>query len=345
MTDSSPEAAAEAAVTTEPNTQIAEGSGVANSDASTSASSTEQAGMLDAVKAALKPTEASPASREPGEAADAETPDSTAEKEDPPPEDEQLSPEELKALSQKTQRRFQGLTSKVKAKDVEIASLKPKADEFEKIERFVTQAGMTNEEVGFLLTVGALSKGRPEEALKHLLPFVQQLQEQAGEVLPADLNERVRLGYITEQDARELNRARKQADNAGKRAEESETRQRQEQAQRERDDLVTRSLAATEKWESNKADKDPDWHLKRNQVAELCELAILKEQQKRGGPYFPTPEEVVNISEDALKEVNKRFKSRIPPANEVRPINPGGANLRTTPKPTSMEDVVRNAVA
>lgn len=347
MTDSSPDAAAEAGVT---HTDVAAGqvtgTTTQNSDASSSASSTEQpATMLDAVQAALKP-EASPASQEPGEAATAEDPASKTESEDPPEDDDKLSPEELKALSQKTQTRFQKLTSKIKAKDGEIESLKPKAEEFEKISRFVSQAGLTNEDVGFLLQVGALARSQPDKALEHLLPFVQQLQQQAGEVLPADLQERVRLGYITEQDARELSKARSREQLATRRADQSETQRREAEANSERQKIVDSTIAASEKWESTQAAKDPDWHLKRNEVAEKVELAIYKEQTKRKEPaYFPNRDEIVKMSNAALDEINKRFKSRGPKPAEIIPVNPGGAPPRTTPKPTSMLDVVRNASA
>lgn len=343
MTDSSPDADVQATVTTE-TTAPADVS-TSNSDASSSASSTEQpATMLDAVQAALKP-EASPASQDPGDAADAETPDSKAE-EETSEDDETLSEEALKQLSRRTRNSFNRLTSKIKAKDGEIESLKPKAEEFEKISRFVSQAGLTNEDVGFLLQVGALARSQPDKALEHLLPFVQQLQQQAGEVLPADLAERVRLGYITEQDARELSKARSREQLATKRADQSETQRREAEAASERQKTVDSTIAASEKWESTQASKDPDWHLKRNEVAEKVELAIYKEQTKRGDPkYFPNRDEIVKMSNAALDEINKRFKSRGPKPAEIIPVNPGGAPPRTTPKPTSMLDVVRNASA
>lgn len=340
MSESSPEVAAEAVATTSETTEVS----TQNSDVSTrSESSPEPAGsMLDAVKTALEPKEASPASQEPGPTAEAETQEPTTED---APEDEQLSPEELKALSQKTQRRFQGLTSKVKAKDRELEALKPKAAEFEKIERFVTQAGMTNDDVGFFLTVGALSKGQPEKALEQLRPFMAQLERQVGEVLPADLQERVRLGYITEADARELSKATAGRDLATKRADEEATRRREEAEQREQTETIKRSLAAAETWEKARAAKDPDWHLKRDEVADTVKLAILEQTQAKGGRWFPSDKEVIEISTKALEKVNKRFKSRIPNPSEIRPVNPGGAPPRTTPKPSSMLDVVKNAVA
>lgn len=342
MPDSSPENTAQAAVadttvttTTENTAQVLD---------VTSASSTDtKAGMLDAVKSALAQTEASPASTEPGTEAKADDQDS---KTDASSDDDELSDEELKALSQRTHKRFKRLSSEVRARKSEIESLRPKAEEFEKIDRFVRQSGLTNEDVGFFLTVGALAaSGKPDKALEQLLPWVQRLQAQAGDILPSDLQERVRLGYITEQDARELSRARSRASLADQRATQTEEQRRLESEQRTWDDRVSKAQSAAEKWESSKAERDPDWHLKRNEVADKVKLAILEKAQQQGGRWFPDAAEIVAISDKALEQVNKLVARRNPTPGEIRPVNPGGAAPRVTPKPTSMLDVVRNAVA
>lgn len=311
------------------------------SDATPAESSTAEAGsMLDAVKTALAPKEASPASEEPGEKAEAESDGSKAQSE----ENEELSAEELKALSQKAQGRFKRLTERLKAKDGEIVNLKSKADEFDKIDKFISQAGLTNQDVGQALQISALIVSDKPKALEVLRGYVTALENAVGEVLPADLQEQVRLGYLTEAHARELSRSKARERETAQRMQQTQEAQRRDAEQREQQTLVNSTIQAVETWEKAKAEKDPDWHLKRKDVAEKVELAIARESRNRGAQYFPNASEVVKLSEDALKEVNASPRFRSPPKSPVTPIT-GNASTRSTPAPKTMLDVVRQTVA
>lgn len=334
MPDSSPEEVVDQ--TASADTHVEDSSVAESSTAEVTAGS-----MLDTVKAALGQKEASPASESTGEQADKADSEPNAEDDD---DKDELSPEELKAVARSTAARFKKLTSKLAVKDEELNALRPKAEEFEKINRFVTDAGLTNQEVGQILTIGALMKSDPAEALKALMPYVQRLQDAVGEVLDPDLQERVRLGYLTEADARELSKAQATARNAQQRAERMTERQRQEAEQREVQRLIDSGVKAAGEWEAKQATRDPDWHLKRTEVAEKVELAIARKAREVGRPWFPNAEEAVGLAQSALKEVNARFKTRVSRPSEVRPVT-GSASNRTTAAPQSMLDVVRNAIA
>lgn len=312
-------------------------------DASASGSSpdntTPAASMLDAVNAALQPKEASPASQTPDPAADAD-PDADNEA-----ADDKLSDDELKALSQKTQQRFKKLTSTVKAKDAEIASLKTKADEYDKIRGSIAEAGLQDPEVAELIQIGSLLRANPRAALERIVPVVQALRQAVGDVLPDDLQERVRLGYLTEEDARALSRATADANRSKQRADEMAEQQANAAKRREAEALVSSSTDAIERWEKAVADKDPDWHLKRQEVAEQVELAIIREAQKRGEPYFPTAQEAVEMSKAAYKTINDRLQRFKAPPREIRPTTPSGASTRSKPQAKTTLDAINNALA
>lgn len=297
--------------------------------------------MLDAVQAALEPKGESPASEEPGSKSETDS-DTTAA--DHSTAEEELTAEELKALNWKTQTRFKKLSADKKELATENESLRPKAAEFDRIVGSIRKAGLESSELDELVELGSLLKrGDPNEALAKLVPIVHALREVAGEVLSADLQEEVRLGYITEARAKELQRARASSNFATQKVGQIEADHRARQEANEFNELVRSSIGAVEVWERQQAEKDPEWQLKRKEVAELVELAIVRESNKRKSPYFPTPEEGVALSKEALKTVNERmsrFKSR---PNEIRPTTPG-ASPRSKAKPTSMLEAIEGAL-
>ena len=332
--------ASEAIDTAAADALIAPADGDANTGGEIAASPPAAAGtMLDAVQAALEPKEASPASKEPGQADNAD-PDAKAAEGD---EADELSAEELKALSWKTQQRFKSLSSNVKAAREEAQALKPKAEEYDRMVGAIQRAGIDNRELDELVEVGGLLKSNPRAAYDKMVPIMRALENVIGEVLPADLQERVRLGYITEEDARTLVRSQAEARLATHRADTQTATQKAEQEATQRETLVKSSISAVEHWDKQQSVKDPDWHLKRREVAEQVELAITREANKRSAPYFPTAEEAVKLSTDALKTVNERMKRFAPRPTEIRSQAPG-TSTRSKPAPKTMLEAINNVL-
>jgi hypothetical protein len=315
---------------------------VTNSDVATAASSTAEtkpAGtMLDAVKAAIAPKDATPAPKSTDTPADGEDPDSKPAE---TAEDDALSEAEVKALSARTQQRFSKLTKNLKAASAEVQSLKPKAEEFDKIDTFVRNAGLSPQDVAGTLEIAAMLRSSPANALARLEPIVAQLRSLIGETLPADIQQKVDQGYLTEADAKTLAKAQ-----AGERLANQRTTALTEQQQAHARDqefrtLTTDTVSKVTSWEATQAARDPDWHLKRDNVAELVELAIERKTRELKRPYFPTAAEGIQLSTDALKTVNARFKSFGPRPTAITPISNGGASPRSTAVPKTMLDVVK----
>lgn len=319
------------------------------SDASTASSTTDAkpgsspepakgGTMLDAVKAAIEPKAASPAAKEPDPPATSDPTDKSSE------DESELSPEELKQLSEKTQRRFKSLTAKLKGKDDEIASLAPKAKEFDSFTGWVRGKGLTDADVRGTLEITSLMRNDPRAALERIRPVVAALENIVGETLPPALQQRVDQGFLTVEDAKALAKANADAALATRRATAATEQQRAEQAANEQKAATEQTLSSVETWEKDKAKSDPDWHLKQAAIAEEVERVILQKVNELGKPWFPTPQEAVKLSEDALKKVNERYSRFVPKPSAVTPAT-GGASNRSIAEPKSMLEVVKLAAA
>ena len=78
------------------------------------------------------------------------------------------------------------------------------AKQFEQVQSFLREQGLTSEDAADALIQRALMKSNPVEAWKQLKPAIQQLLIAAGEVLPEDLKARVGRGEMTRDAALEF---------------------------------------------------------------------------------------------------------------------------------------------
>lgn len=291
--------------------------------------------MLDAVKAAISPsdTEKSPDSETDGSKAEA------ASESEAKAEEEELgdpTEEELSLYKPKTQRRMRQLLEERNAVRAELETVKSRAESFDRINDFVAKNGLSEEDVNVGFGIMAAIANDPRRALEALTPIYQQLQSQVGAVLPQDLAEDVRLGYISEQRAYELAQTRAQANFTSQRAErERETYQR-EQMQRQQTAHVEAVAGAVTSWERAKSANDPDWNLKQARIGELMELEV-----RRSG-YPQSAKHAVELAETVLKKVETEMKRFAPRTQAVTPVS-GGASPRSTQQPQTMLEAIRMA--
>lgn len=308
-------------------------------DATPAASSTAEAKpaetTFDRIKAAVTKSEVSPTSKEPEPAVVAD-PDSDAQK-----TGDEVSPEELATWHAKTRERFTKLTSNLKAKDGEIEVLTPKAAEYDKIDTFIKNAGLSPQDVGSTLQIAAMLVNDKAKARERLLPIMAELDRVLGETLPAELQQRVDAGYLTQEDARAVARSAAAAALAESRANKLTEQQQADNDARQSKQLVDSTISAVETWEKAKAVADPDWHTKREEVAEQVEIATERKARELGRPYFPTAEEAVKLSEAALKTVDARRKRFAPKPKAIDPPVNQGASPRSVVAPKNTLDIIR----
>jgi hypothetical protein len=304
----------------------------------------EKSSMLDAVKTALKPkADAPPASQTPDQKpATAEDPGKDP-KDTPEDDDKEPSEEETKNWSARTQRRFRKLNADVRARDQLVGQLTPKAEEFDRLDQFVRNSGLSREDVQGTLRIAAQMRSDPVGAYNALLPMMAQLEETIGYVLPPTLQQRVQAGYLTQEDALAQNRANAQAQLASRQLQEH-TQAVQEHGRRQAaQDQLNRGVQSVETWEQQRRASDPDWHLKQSDIRDTVELLVSRQLRANPG-WVPTPEEALAISQDAEKQVTAKMKQFIPkPVSLPRPSD-GGASPRSQSEPKSLIEAMRASI-
>jgi hypothetical protein len=298
----------------------------------------EKGDMLAAVKAALAPkTDKTPKSDEPDPKSEAKTEEPAKEGGEPEAESDELTEEELSRLKPKTKKRIDSLLAERAERDREIEHLRPAAEQFDKVVRFVQEAGLVPDEVNQLFEIGKNLKQDPRKAYDQIKPVFEQLQRMFGDILPDDLQDKVNKGLITAPDAKALAEARTNAAIAEQRANRSSERETQFRQQTVNRELVDEVRAKVSGWEASKEKADPDWKLKQPHVMRAIKVAL----HERGTP--PNAAEAVEIAEKALAEINADFKALVPRKREVKAVTDAASN-RSTAKPTTMLEAARAAL-
>lgn len=306
-----------------PGTQDANTNAAATSSAEKDAN-TKRASLLDVVKnAAAKPNpdKASSAVGKDGGASK----DSDAEK---TPKDD-VKPADEKAedkLPFHNHPRWKQLIS-------EREAMKPRAEQYEKIEQFMAVNNLAPNEVAEGFRVMSLIKNNPFEAYKVLQGHLQKLAPIVGESLPEDIEKRIDQGSLDAESARELAKARAQAQLLAQR-EQAFIAQRQEQ---EADALRAQSREAVVAWENGMKVRDPDYSVKQKFVRDRVRVMLTEVDPQ-------TPREAVALVEKAYAEVNEQFKGIAPRPQSVRAVtSTASSSTSAQPLPKSLLDVVRMA--
>jgi hypothetical protein len=295
----------------------------------------EPKSMVEAVSAALKPKD------------EDEAPPASAQDQDPTkavPSSEkvgELAPDELTdadraQLKGKTKKSFERLTTRNSELSQQNEQLQARVAEYDRVVDFIRGTKLRPEEIDTVFDIASTMKsGNPHEALRKLVPIVQQLQRQAGVELPDDLTQQVQQGYLTEQHARELAMARSEASHARAREQyAAEERAKAEQIAGYRSHLSALQSTADE-WERQKAANDLDWSRKSARVHELAKLEVLQ-----NGPPRST-QQAVEMFNNIYTRVTADLKALMPRPTAVRGMNGGASSTRSVAEPKSMLEAIR----
>lgn len=207
------------------------------------------------------------------------------------------------------------------------------AQQYDQIQTFLQQQGISAEEAADALLLRAEMKQNPAEAWKKLKPMVQELLIQAGEILPADLTERVRKGEMTRDAALEVSRLRAHQQSSQRMtAHQQEAAQRQAQMQ-----VYTDMQSAVAQWEMDARKRDPDFDAKVQDIQK--EVLWLQSQGNRPRSAAEARKQV----EQAYAAVTSRTaKAASKPA--VRPVTGGRvASGNPSAQPKSILEIVKQA--
>lgn len=289
-------------------------SATAGADAGAEASEPKEAdgpsSMLDVVSEAVdkldeakaEPNEAKASEDEPPSSGDEQDRDAAPASEEPkaeaPKEDDpgHFSRKEWKSLAPKTRERIEWFRQQRKELQAQVEQYKPIVEDFQ-------QSGLQQEDFKILLALGqALQKGDAETFLSGVMPYVELMQEMAGQKLPADLQEKVDEGYTTPEIASELARARHAATLEKSRAEAAQNQIAEREVQ-ERNNAI---LSQVQQFEESLRARDPDYALKRDVIERETERII------RANGIPKSPQEAVQIAKAAYDFANTVFSKAIP---------------------------------
>lgn len=230
-----------------------------------------------------------------------------------------------------------------KAVVAERDEYKAKAAEYEsaneaitRLETFMTAQNLTVDELNTAMQIGAWMRNDPQKALEALTPYVRDLLQIAGATLPADLQQAVDEGTISENYAKELAGARSKSVLSQQRIEQTEQRFNQQQTRQH-----TAALSASaSNWERQWSASDPDYAKKAGLVHQTLKLRWLEGDTPR------TEQAMIAQCEEVKKAVEAQLRGLMP---KKQPASPGpqtgsAGNTQSAAAPKSMLDVINSVV-
>ncbi len=224
----------------------------------------------------------------------------------------------------------------------EVASLTPRAEQYDRITAFMGKYDLSHKEVADGMQLMALMKIDPEKAIEGLNGYVDMLNEYLGlGELEADLKEKVSRGEMTEDAAYEVQKSRFAVRNTEARETARQQETAEETARRTQMEQANAVTKAVTTWENGKAENDPDFKRIRPQVLDRVVRLLSAEKEAA------TPERATELCDKALKQVKREMGTLIKPVTQQQQTNgkdqSKGGGSETEPQ-TSLE-VVEKALA
>lgn len=321
--------------------------------------SEEESSTFDLVKKALGDEEAedepegSSGEDEESEETEDKSEDSDKKEEEDKSEDDEddsdePSEEELKGWKAKTRKRFEALQSKHRKTVEERDALQAKLDQaevdaghYKQFEGFLNQNRISYDEANTLFTIGALMKNDPAKALEMMRPYYDQLMQMTGNVLPADLQEQVSQGMITEQAALELSQ-RRASETTQQQISQDRQQHQTEQTAQQNQALATQVMTTISQWEQQWSASDPDYMSKKDRVLDRVELMLTRAVKE--GKLPATVEDAVKLADEAKAYVEKDMQKLQPRKQPVDTVD-GNTSPVNMPEPKTTEDVIRRTLS
>ena len=250
--------------------------------------------------------------------------------------------------------RFQEVVHARQAVEQQLTETKPMVENYGKITSFCEQSNITPEQFHAALEVQALLNTNPTEALKRLMPLVEQLKGISGESLPTDLQKAVDDGDMPLEYAKRLARAEAQKQLSEQGSQMQQRRQQAEMQQQFRQTLAT----AAQSWEQQKRTSDPDYAPKTgvndaDGKWEMCRhvfTAMLHATDVQGNLLNPVrqPQDMTMLMERAYKQVSDSFTRLTAKPVIKKPLSSNGSSKRinkTVEGAGSMAEAIRIGIS
>jgi hypothetical protein len=294
--------------------------------------------LLDLVKDVVAKSEAAASSNSEAEESDSPESSNTKKPADQASSDEadsknEVKPEDDEKLPFHKHPRFQSVIREKNAFKAEAETYKEDATQFRAISDYMTQTGLTPDEVNQGFEIMAALRNDPLKAREMLMKTIEPLNILAGETLPDDVNQMVEDGDISQAAAKELAMARSRI--AIQEHQQKEALKNQSAiSERNTHQQIT---SAVETWEQQVAARDPDYEAKKALVFKNIRLAHMERPARN-------PQEAVAIAEAALKDATEMLSSVMPKRVAMKqPVSTQSAS-HAKPQPKSLSDAVALAL-
>lgn len=261
---------------------------------------------------------------------------------------EDFTPEERKQLKKQTAERFDKLKGlyresreRVTQLTAEMEQATVEAGYYRKFVDFLDENRLSQDEANRLFHIGAMMKNDPVKALELITPYYNDLLHVTGHILPPDLQQQVKQGYITKEKALELSQLRATGQTYQAIREERDTYQQQRNTNRQHGEQVASMQTAIADWERQWSTSDPDYAKKKDRVLDRVELLLVRAQ--KNGTLPKTTEEAVKLANQAKTEVESDLKRMNPQRKQVRTVD-GGSSASNLPDPKNTADVIRRTL-
>lgn len=290
----------------------------------------EPTSMLEAVEQALGTPSGSPDSETEIPAKDAKAPEVPADGKakdakdetgelDPSFLEKDPTPEEVGNYSRKAQARIRDLIEQRNGAAEQANAVAP-------ILNFLRENDIPQQDLDVILNLTAqLRHGNFAGFLEGVRPYVELARQYTGQVLPPDLQQQVKEGYVSPQIARELAQRRANETIQQSRVQ-SETRRADQNAGQIRAQAIRQSVT---QWEEQTRAKDPDYGLKADVVRRTAQALM----QEHGVPR--TPQQALAYVDRAYAEVNEQVKKLRPAPKATAPTPSSTSSARGNSVPVS----------
>lgn len=224
----------------------------------------------------------------------------------------------------------------------ELETVSTKSRSFDELQGFIRSSGLDQDTFQNALVIMGEIRSNPERALERLRPTIEYLNKQTGISLPADLQEDVETGGLSEERAQELARARAQGQRLQSEVQARNEREALEQAHRQAEEARVQVHQAARDWESRWKETDADYQKKMPFVQDRV-MAKMQDLQSEG--KVVTPQVALELLNSARSHVEKNFSSILPPPKEMRPVTTNGSRSQPKTAPKSMLDAMKQTWA
>ena len=211
---------------------------------------------------------------------------------------------------------------------------KTDSEQYKKITDFIELNNLSAKDAVEGFRIMATLRNNPEEGYKLLQVHLERIGNVTGRNLPKDIQEKVDDGFLDEDAAKELSQAR--ANLYREKQLRKQTQQRFTNASASANE--TQMADAVKLWGEKTLANDPDFSLKQDEFNDRISAIV----SERGVPK--SPDEVVQIADDAYATINERFKARQPSKQPMRSSTKGKLGGVPVPEPNSMRDIVSQAL-